>query len=30
MSTRKKAKDIFSSPLASATAILIAVLWTIP
>jgi alpha-glucoside transport system permease protein len=30
MSTRKKAKDIFSSPIASATAILIAVLWTIP
>ena len=30
MSTRKKAKDIFSSPIASATAIVIAVLWTIP
>jgi alpha-glucoside transport system permease protein len=30
MSTRRKAKDIFSSPLASATAILIAVIWTIP
>jgi alpha-glucoside transport system permease protein len=30
MSTRKKAKDIFSSPVASAAAILIAVLWTIP
>jgi alpha-glucoside transport system permease protein len=30
MSARKKAKDIFSSPIASATAILIAVLWTIP
>jgi alpha-glucoside transport system permease protein len=30
MSTRKKAKDIFSSPIASAAAILIAVLWTIP
>jgi alpha-glucoside transport system permease protein len=30
MSTRKKPKDIFSSPIASAAAILIAVLWTIP
>lgn len=30
MSARRKAKDIFSSPLASASAILIAVLWTIP
>ncbi len=30
MSARKKAKNIFSSPLASASAILIAVLWTIP
>ncbi len=27
---RKRAKDIFSSPLASAAAIVIAVLWTIP
>lgn len=30
MTTRKKAKDIFSSPIASATAIIIAILWTIP
>ncbi|HAA79879.1 MAG: sugar ABC transporter permease [Microbacteriaceae bacterium BACL25 MAG-120322-bin65] len=30
LSTRKKAKDIFSSPMASAAAILIAVIWTIP
>ena len=30
MAARKKAKDIFSSPIASATAIVIAVLWTIP
>jgi alpha-glucoside transport system permease protein len=30
MSTRKKAKDIFSSPIASATAVVIAILWTIP
>lgn len=30
MSTRKKAKDIFSSPIASALAIGIAILWTIP
>ena len=27
---KKKAKDIFSSPVASAIAIVIAVLWTIP
>ena len=30
MSTRKKAKDIFASPIASAVAIIIAILWTIP
>jgi alpha-glucoside transport system permease protein len=30
MAARKKAKDIFSSPIASATAIVIAILWTIP
>ena len=30
MSTRKKAKDIFASPIASAIAIIIAILWTIP
>ena len=30
MSTRKKAKDIFASPIASAVAITIAILWTIP
>ncbi|MEY3316901.1 MAG: hypothetical protein RLZZ503_103 [Actinomycetota bacterium] len=30
MSTRKKAKDIFASPVASAVAITIAILWTIP
>jgi alpha-glucoside transport system permease protein len=30
MSARKKAKNIFSSPIASAAAILIAVVWTIP
>ena len=27
---KKRAKDIFSSPLASGAAIVIAVLWTIP
>ncbi len=27
---KKRAKDIFSSPIASAAAIVIAVLWTIP
>jgi alpha-glucoside transport system permease protein len=30
MSTRKKARDIFSSPIASAVAVIIAILWTIP
>ena len=30
MSTRKKAKDIFASPIASAIAVVIAILWTIP
>lgn len=30
MSTRKKAKDIFASPIASAVAVIIAILWTIP
>lgn len=30
MSTRKKAKDIFASPIASAVAVAIAILWTIP
>jgi alpha-glucoside transport system permease protein len=30
MSTRKKAKDIFASPIASAVAVVIAILWTIP
>jgi alpha-glucoside transport system permease protein len=30
MSTRRKAKDIFASPIASAVAIIIAILWTIP
>jgi alpha-glucoside transport system permease protein len=30
MSTRKKAKDIFASPIASAIAVIIAILWTIP
>ena len=30
ISTRKKAKDIFASPIASAVAIIIAILWTIP
>jgi alpha-glucoside transport system permease protein len=30
MSTRRKAKDIFASPIASAIAIIIAILWTIP
>ncbi len=30
MSTRKKARDIFSSPIASAVAGIIAILWTIP
>lgn len=30
MSTRKKARDIFSSPIASAVAVFIAILWTIP
>jgi alpha-glucoside transport system permease protein len=30
MSTRKKARDIFASPIASAVAVIIAILWTIP
>jgi alpha-glucoside transport system permease protein len=30
MATNKKAKDIFASPVASAIAVIIAVLWTIP
>ena len=30
MSTRRKAKDIFASPIASAIAVIIAILWTIP
>jgi alpha-glucoside transport system permease protein len=30
MATNKKAKDIFASPVASAIAVVIAVLWTIP
>jgi alpha-glucoside transport system permease protein len=30
MATNKKAKDIFASPVASAIAVMIAVLWTIP
>ena len=30
MSSRKKAKDIFASPIASAVAVIIAILWTIP
>ena len=30
MSTRRKAKDIFASPIASAVAVIIAILWTIP
>lgn len=30
MNTRRKAKDIFASPIASAIALIIAILWTIP
>jgi alpha-glucoside transport system permease protein len=30
MNTRRKAKDIFASPIASAIAVIIAILWTIP
>jgi alpha-glucoside transport system permease protein len=30
MATNKKAKDIFASPVASAIAVIIAILWTIP